>query len=182
MRSVLITTLAAALTCGAAAHADTAPPVTGPVITGYGPHYPVAAPGFATITDSDYRVVFDVARSDQDADTVNPRIETAARFLNMHAANGVNPARMRLALVIHGAAAGDVLSDSAYKQRNGIANPNAPLIAQLADAGVEFIVCGQTAAYRGFSAEEFAPNVKQALSAMTALVTLQNNGYALIQF
>jgi intracellular sulfur oxidation DsrE/DsrF family protein len=89
---------------------------------------------------------------------------------------------MHLALVIHGAAAGDVLSDSAYKQRNGIANPNSALIAQLADAGVEFIICGQTAAYRGFSAGEFAPNVKQALSAMTALVTLQNKGYALIQF
>ncbi len=181
MRLFLIATLAVGLTC-AAAHADKTPPVTGPVITGYGPHYPIAAPGFATVTDGHYRVAFDIARSDQDANTVNPRIETAARFLNMHAANGVSPTRMQLALVIHGAAAADVLSDSAYQHRNGIANPNAPLIAQLTAAGVEFIVCGQTAAHRGFSANEFAPGVELALSAMTAMVTLQNDGYALIQF
>ena len=182
MRSTIIVIFVAGLAFASVAHAESAAPATGPVIKDFGPHYPDAAPGFVTATVSDTHVVFDIARSDQDADLVNPRIETAARFLNMHAANGIDPAQMHLALVIHGAAAGDVLSDSAYKQRNGIANPNSPLIAQLADAGVEFIVCGQTAAYRGFSAEEFAPNVKQALSAMTALVTLQNKGYALIQF
>lgn len=158
------------------------PAMKGPVISDFGPYYAVPAPGVPTDADMDYRVVFDVAPSDQDSASVNPRIATAARFLNMHAANRVDPSRMHLSVVVHGAAAEDLLDDAAYRQRNGMDNPNTPLIAQLAAAGVDIIVCGQTAAHRGFTQSMFNENVVFALSAMTALVTLQNRGYALIQF
>jgi intracellular sulfur oxidation DsrE/DsrF family protein len=182
LKKMMISLCAAAALSAAAGAAPIAPASTGPVITDFGPHYPVAAPGFETATDIDYRVVFDVARSDQDTDAVNPSIATAARFLNMHAASGVEPARMHIAVVVHGAAAGDILNDGAYEKRAGIANPNTALLDQLAEAGVEIIVCGQTAAHRGFGAGEFNSHVTIALSAMTALTILQYRGYALIQF
>lgn len=184
MRKTVTALLAAGLALVAiAGNAEpVSPAMTGPVIKDFGPYYPVPTPGFPTDTDMDYRVVFDVARSDQDAASVNPRIATAARFLNMHTANRVDPSRIHLAVVVHGAAAEDLLGDTAYRQRNGIDNPNTPLIAQLAAAGVDIIVCGQTAAHRGFTQTMFNEKVLLALSAMTALVTLQNRGYALIQF
>jgi len=47
---------------------------------------------------------------------------------------------------------------------------------------VVIYLCGQTAAYRGFAAEELSPVVTMALSAMTAHVRLQSEGYTLIPF
>lgn len=155
---------------------------TGPLIEQFGPVYEVARPDFATPTDLVYRAVFDVAPSPDAADAINPRIESLARFLNMHARAGVHGERMHLALVVHGAAGKDMLSSAAYKSRFGVANPNAPLLAALQANGVRVILCGQTAAHRGFRREELAPGVETAMSAMTALVALQSEGYRLISF
>jgi intracellular sulfur oxidation DsrE/DsrF family protein len=54
------------------------------------------------------------------------------------------------------------------------------LIRELAAAGVRIIVCGQSATAFGFRPEELAVGVEMSLSAMTALVRLQQNGFALI--
>ena len=50
------------------------------------------------------------------------------------------------------------------------------------DAGVEIIMCGQTASYRGVTKENSNPDIKFALSAMTALIQYQNSGYRFIKF
>ena len=53
------------------------------------------------------------------------------------------------------------------------------------ETGIEdakIYLCGQTAAYRGFAAAELNPVVTMALSAMTAHVFLQSEGYTLIPF
>jgi len=52
----------------------------------------------------------------------------------------------------------------------------------LNEAGVKIFLCGQTAAYRGFATEELHPAVTMALSAMTAHVRLQSEGFTLIPF
>jgi len=52
----------------------------------------------------------------------------------------------------------------------------------LHDAGVKIYLCGQTAAGRGFTTEDLNPAVSVALSAMTAHVRLQADGYTLIPF
>lgn len=155
---------------------------TGPVIEQFGPVYDVDSPGFVTPTNMTYRAVFDVALSPDAADQLNPRIESLARFLNMQARAGVKPEQVKLALVVHGAASKDMLSNAAYKARLGVDNPNAPLLAALQSKGVRVILCGQTAAHRGFSRQELAPGVEISLSAMTALVALQSEGYELISF
>ena len=76
----------------------------------------------------------------------------------------------------------DMLSSAAYKTRFGVENPNEPLLAALRSKGVRIILCGQTAAHKGFGRQELAPGVEVAISAMTALVVLQSDGYQLISF
>ena len=174
--------VALALAVSSVSAADPEPPRTGPVIEQFGPVYDVARPDFPTPTNATYRAVFDVAPSPDAADALNPRIESLARFLNMHARAGVSPGRIKLALVVHGAAGKDMLSSPAYKARFGVENPNAALLAALQSKGVRVVLCGQTAAHGGFRRDELAPGVEVALSAMTALVTLQSEGYQLISF
>jgi intracellular sulfur oxidation DsrE/DsrF family protein len=58
----------------------------------------------------------------------------------------------------------------------------AALLAALQERGVRVVLCAQTAPSRGFERDQLASGVELALSAMTALVTLQAEGYALIAF
>jgi len=171
-----------ALSANPVGAADPDPAHKGPVIDQFGPVYDVDSPDFVTPTNMTYRAVFDVAQSPEAADQLNPRVESLARFLNMQARAGLKPGQVKLALVVHGAASKDMLSNAAYKSRLGVDNPNAPLLAALQSKGVRVILCGQTAAYRGYSRQELAPGVEIALSAMTALVVLQSEGYELIAF
>lgn len=153
----------------------------GPVIRDFGAVFDIADPDFATPVDRDYRVVFDVADAAPSPDRVNARLETVARFLNMHARAGVPVERLHAVLVVHGTAGQELLQDAAYRVRNGgTPNPNAELIARLTDAGVQVVLCGQTATSRDLPRDSLLPGVQMALSAMTALITLQNDGYALI--
>lgn len=153
----------------------------GPIIRDYGAVFDIADPDHATPVDRDYRVVFDVAEAAPSPDRVNARLETVARFLNMHAQAGVPAERLHAVLVVHGTAGQELLRDAAYRDRNGgTSNPNAELIARLIDAGVQVVLCGQTASSRNLPRDQLLPRVQIALSAMTALITLQNEGYALI--
>ena len=154
---------------------------TGPIIEDFGPVYPVDVE-MKTRTDMVYRVVFDVSASPQEKDAVNPSIETLARFLNMHGQAGVPAKNQQLALVLHGGAGKDALRDEAYSARFGVDNPNRPLLEALGEAGVKIYLCGQTAMHRGYPNEDLAAPVQMALSAMTALVSLQAEGYHLIAF
>ena len=162
--------------------AETAGPEKGPRISSYGPVFDVSEPDFETLLDQDYKVVFDVARAPNEPDRLNPSIETLARFLNMHARAGVPEERLFVALVLHGAAGKYALQNTSYRARFQVDNPNLELLEELRAAGVRVILCGQTAASRGFERDELSASVELALSAMTALITLQSDGYQLIAF
>jgi intracellular sulfur oxidation DsrE/DsrF family protein len=103
---------------------------------------------------------------------VNKNLVSVARYLNMHARNGVPVEHLQLAIVVHGPAVKNLLHTDG--------NPNLELIALLQDAGVSIYVCGQSMAFGGFAKSELANGVKIALSAMTMLTTLQSDGYALL--
>ncbi len=154
----------------------------GKVISEYGKTYEVVNPDYKTDTKHELKAVFDIGRTFADSSKVNPLINTAARFLNMHKSAGVSLEKLKVAMVIHGAAAYDILNDVEYKAKYGIANPNTKLITALSEKGVHIILCGQTAAYRNITKEDALPEIKFALSAMTALVQLQNENYRLINF
>lgn len=153
----------------------------GPIIENYGEVFAVEDPDFKTNINEEFKVVFDVAIGPDSHEEINKRIETAARFLNMHAQNGVPASQLKAALIIHGTATTNIMNNEAHKKRFGVPNPNAELLQNLMDAGVEIILCGQSSKSRNVPKEDLIPGEKIALSAMTALIQLQNDGYRLIK-
>jgi intracellular sulfur oxidation DsrE/DsrF family protein len=146
-------------------------PSMGPLIRDYGPTYPIGDRDVPLREDFVYKAVFDIA-NDPVEGSVNRNLVSVARFLNMHARNGVAAENMNLAVVVHGPAVKNLLSKAD--------NPNLELIAKLQEAGVDFYVCGQSLTFRGSTKDELASGVKIALSAMTMLTILQSDGYALL--
>jgi len=120
-----------------------------------------------------FAVAFDTA-TQAGPDALNRTLTSAARFLNMHVANGLAPEALQVAVVVHGSAVLDVASETA--------GGNAELIATLLDHNVRVIVCGQSAAYQDVVREDLLPGVEMALSAMTAHALLQQDGYTLNPF
>lgn len=156
-------------------------PQTGPVIASAGGAFAVEGPEFVTPTGHTFRPLYMVSQSGG-RDKVNDSFDTAARFFNMHARAGIPLERIQVAIVVRGPASVDLLNDAEYRKRFGVANPNAKTLEELMKAGAKVIFCGQTAAARGVTKEMLMPGVQVALSAMTALVTLQDQGYRLIPF
>ncbi len=153
----------------------------GPVFEDYGPAAEVAAtmpiPEGAT-----FRVAMDAAK--QADEGVNLTMFSASRLINMHAKAGLPVDATQVAVVVHGKATLDLLTDGAYAARfDGADNPNTSLIAALTDQGVRIILCGQSAAAQGVDeTADLLPGVEVALSAMTAHALLQADGYTLNPF
>jgi intracellular sulfur oxidation DsrE/DsrF family protein len=155
---------------------------TGPIIMNYGKVWAIEDADHQPDPDKEYRVVFDIMDSPDDHDTLNTKIETAARFLNMHAQAGVPRENLKVALVVHNAASKDIISNSAYTAKYRSDNPNEGLVKELLAADVQIIFCGQSSVSRGYPKEDLLPGVKMALSAMTALIEYQEKEYQLIKF
>lgn len=152
----------------------------GPVITGYGKHAAVTQ-DLKLAKSSTFKLAFDAYKQSGEGQ-VNSNLNTAARFLNMHIANGIKRENIQMAVVIHGKAAFDVLGDDAYEQRFDKENANKDLLAQLLEHKVDIFVCGQSAAYHKIKRGDLHPGVKMSLSAMTAHALLQQQGYTLNPF
>jgi len=164
------------------AGAQPAGPARGPIIADFGPVYTVPNPGLATPMMQELKLRFDVSETGADPKALSARLETAARFLNMHGKAGVAADRLKVAIVVHGAASKDLLNHEAYRKRHGVDNPNVPLLEALKRAGVRIYLCGQSAGSRGIAPTELASTVQMALSAMTAHLVLNAEGYVLNPF
>lgn len=177
--------LAAFMLLGSSASAAAAPAgpppgmVYGPVFDHFGPVFAGVQPSWTPDVEV-YKAVFNVTDAPDAKDQRNQHIESLARFMNLNARAGVPVANMHLALVLHGAATRAVLKDDAYRKRYKTDNPDRELMQALADQGVLILVCGQAAKHFGFAQEEMLAPVQVSLSAMTALVGLQEDGYRLI--
>lgn len=177
-RLKIIAVLTAGALGAAAAWAGPDDFATGPLIEAYGAVAPIEVQ--MPIPDGTvFRVAFDVAAQAEVGET-NRKLVSAARFLNMHAAAGVAPEDIRLAIVVHGGAVRDVSTAGHFTP--AAAPANADLVATLLAHGVRIYVCGQSAAYHDVSADDLMPGVTMALSAMTAHALLQQDGYTLNPF
>jgi intracellular sulfur oxidation DsrE/DsrF family protein len=168
MRSLLLSIIAA-LPC--VALADLSSFTAGPVFEDYGPVADVDIT-MPVPEDSVFRHSFDVATRAKRGE-LNPTLASAARFINMHAKAGIDPDRIKVAVVAHGKAIHDVSAEAAG---------NAKLVAALIERGVKIYVCGQSAAYYDVATDDLLPGVEMALSAMTAHALLQQQGYTLNPF
>lgn len=157
-------------------------PITGPIIENYGAAFEIQKADLTLDKNTEYKVIFDVFTDNSKDGDVNPLINTVARYLNMHAKQGVPLKNMKVALILHGSATKSALSNVAFEKKYSTKNPNAELIEVLKNANVEVFVCGQSFLFNGFNLEDVSENVKVSLSALTALVAYQNNGYQIINF
>jgi len=165
-----------------AASAQAAPPPTGPIIEDFGPVFPVPEGSYNLAKDTHYKVTMDVSATGDFPEDMNRSLISAARFLNMHARAGIEAKNIEFALIVHGPASKDLLGNKGYEKRYQEPNPNTALLNQLGEAGVEIYLCSQSAAFMKIAAAELNPAVTMALSAMTAHVRLQSEGYTLIPF
>ena len=149
----------------------------GPVVRSAGAVFPIPDPDFETRPDVEYRLAFEMVNAAESPDQLNVVLNSVARYLNMHAQAGVPADHVEAAVVVHGPAGWELLGDEAYRVKHGVDNPNAELIRELSYAGVKIILCGQTAASRGIPREGLMPEVQVALSAMTAFLVLQEDGF-----
>ena len=101
-----------------------AQPALGPVIENYGPVM-APPPGSYNLDPAvHYKVSMDVSGVAEFPGDRNRSIESAARFLNMHARNGIPAENIEFALIVHGRATRDLLTDEAYEARYNEPNPN----------------------------------------------------------
>lgn len=128
------------------------------------------------------RIVVDITRG-SDPDKMNSAVEKVCRFVNIYAGAGAKPAKVEIAIVLHGDATLSVLKSDAYKKRFNVAeNPTLRVLKELRQAGVKIYVCGQSLIGKGARPGEVSEHADVAVSALTSLVNLQADGYSLLPF
>jgi len=157
-------------------------PKAGPIIKDFGKVYAIESPKLNLQKQKEYKVIFDIYTNSKKEGAINPLVNTVARYLNMHGQNGILAKNMKVAIVLHGKATKDALSNDTYKMKFGTNNPNDRLMTALKKANVDIFVCGQSYTSRDFPIKGISKNVKLSLSALTALVEYQENDYKIINF
>ena len=152
------------------------------IVENYGAVYKVEDPDLKFETDQKYNAVFDIYTDSEDITKTNKLLDGVARYINMHSEQGVPKENMNIAVILHGTATKDVLNNNAYKRFFKSENPNIELINKLIDANVKVYVCGQSYTGNAYGKEDKLPKVRMAISAMTALVMYQSEGYQIINF
>ena len=154
-------------------------PFTGPVFD-FAQTVRIDNPEMRVPKDKVLKVVFDTYTGAVSGKP-NSTFISAARFINMHVADGHPQENIKVAIVVHGTTSIEVTKDEFYGQHHdGHKNANAPIIAELIKEGVEIYICGQSATFRGVTRENILPGIKFSTSAMTAHAMLQSEGYTLI--
>ncbi|MEL4455000.1 DsrE family protein [Lutimonas vermicola] len=155
---------------------------TGPVFEDFGAVFTIDNADLLLDEDKMYKVIFDVYTDEKKAGHMNSLINTVARFMNMHAQNGLHEDHMEIIVVLHGAATKNALSEKAFKKEFKTKHPNEALIEALTDKKVKIYVCGQSMKSKGYEAKDISEDVQISLSALTVLVKYQSEGYQLINF
>ena len=128
-----------------------------------------------------FKVRFDVERGGRGA--INQGFDMAARLINLQAASGIAAEDTEIAVVVHGSAALDVVTNE-FSENSDQAAPNASakLIEVLQKHNVKFYICGQTIVYRDIKKENLLPGIVVAPSAMTVHAVLAQQGFTLNPF
>lgn len=125
-----------------------------------------------------YKVVFNLTKNGESG-KVNSGLAHVARAVNVFALAGVKPSHRKFVVVIHGAATDIVTTNKEYHRRTGHDNPNVDLIHALRTNGVKLYVCGQALAEHHIAHDKVNPDITLSLSALSDLVILEHQGYAL---
>ena len=149
----------------------------GPIVKDYGRSFYVEDRDVPLVDGHQYKVVFELTRYSTDMTAINRDLDRVARFLNLHAGQGVPRENMDVVVVVHGRTLMSLLNDEAYEKKFGHKNPSLELVNQLAEAGVDIFACGQSLGFRGWNKSELASPVKVGMSAMTLVNAYQSKGF-----
>ena len=133
--------------------------------------------------DGQWMHSFDAYESE--AGKPNGAFARALAFHRAMEANGVAADRVKTAIVVHGPAVFDVVTDARYAEKypaeDGapLANPAAQDVAALIERGAEIWVCGVAAQYHGVGNAHLLEGVKMAPSGTVAHAELQRRGYTI---
>ncbi|KQZ79345.1 sulfur reduction protein DsrE [Rhodanobacter sp. Root561] len=150
-----------------------------PTIHGAGRIHPMPQAAYQPDRQATYKVVFSLGKAGDKPTAVSPSLDHVARAVNLYVNAGVPLSHLKFVAIAAGPATPIVLNDAQYRKKYGVANPNLPLIAQLRKAGVDVAVCAQAVAEHDFQYDWVDPQVTVALSGLTTVIDLQQQGYAL---
>lgn len=152
-----------------------------PIVKDFGGIYEV--PGGANPdTDIEYKLVVDLKSGQADKEQVNRGLNNVARMMNLHGLGGVQKENLHVVVVAHGGATEAILNNDAYRKKNGVDNPNLPLIDALEQAGAKIYVCGQSLLGRGYEHTEVNEKVAIGLSMLTVVTEHMHKGYKQLVF
>ncbi|MEO8810569.1 MAG: DsrE family protein [Rhodanobacter sp.] len=153
-----------------------------PTIHDAGKIHPMPNAAYQPDRNATYKLVFSLTRPSGKPGDVNPSLEHVARVVNLYVNAGVPLSHLKIVAVAAGPATALALNDEQYRKLYKVANPNLPVIAQLRKAGVDVAVCAQAMAENHFDYSWKDAQVTLALSALTTLADLQQQGYALMPY
>ncbi|MEP6899171.1 MAG: DsrE family protein [Rhodanobacter sp.] len=179
-RSLLPVLLALLLIPAAAAAADDFWQT--PTIHAAGKIHPLPQAAYQPDRNATYKLVFSLTRASDKPDEVNPSLDHVARAVNLYVNAGVPLSHLKFVAVAAGPATALALNDEQYRKLYKVANPNLPVIEQLRKVGVDVAVCGQAMAEHHFEYSWKDSRVTLALSALTTMANLQQQGYSLMPF
>ena len=150
-----------------------------PVISGAGKIHPMPQAAYQPNPKTTYKVVFSLSQPGLTPLEVSPSLDRVARAVNLYVNAGVPLSQLKFVAIAAGKATPIVLNDVQYRKIYGVPNPNLAVIAQLRKAGVDVAVCAQAMAEHDFHYNWVDAHVTVALSGLTTVIDLQQEGYAL---
>lgn len=150
-----------------------------PAIDGAGRIHPLPQAAYQPDPAATYRVVFSLSRAGATPMDVSPSLDNVARAVNLYVNAGVPLSHLKFVAIAAGKATPIVLNDVQYQKLYGVPNPNLALIAKLRKAGVDVAVCAQAMAEHDFHFSWADAHITVALSGLTTVIDLQQEGYAL---
>lgn len=151
-----------------------------PAIQGAGQIHPLPQSTYQPDRKASYKVVFWLTKAADKPDRINSALEHVARAVNLYVGAGVPLDHLKFVAVASGPATTIALDNTHYRKQYGIANPNLPVIKKLRKAGVDIAVCGQAVAEHHYQYDWIDSHVTLVLSALTTIIDLQQEGYALV--
>ena len=148
-----------------------------PIIKGYGAIEVVPFESVKPDPNQTYKLIDELYFSQEDKEKLYSNLNYSARIVNAHAAAGIPPENLTMAIVIFSGATPAILSNAEYKKRFGFDNPNIEVLDRLMAAGVDVIVCGQSMVKQNITPDLVHKGIRHAFSRITATSDLLNKGY-----
>ncbi len=152
-----------------------------PAIPDFGGVHPREDAAVRPEPKEDYKIFVDVVSDHQDKSGNFVALNRLARIVNLMAYAKVPPEHVHIVALFDGKTAFASLTDSYYRKRFDMDNPNLAIIHALNKAGVEMLVCSQAMAGLGLPDEAIDPAVTISLSALTDSIVFGHRGYTYMQ-